>query len=265
MIPLTKSRFLFIILTIFGLFLILLSYLFQGRNDSNSIFPNILSNIAIAFLISGIVGYVFQFVGSDLIEKVENTLANEIEGTKSTLLSGIEKVYDSPSQALADYSSIVERTKDRVEILSATSTPFFWSPDFERATINALKRGVKFRILLLDPKAKSLNLLSRQEGQDSEDFSAELRLTLRRWRDLEKKARNFTRPESIEVRTYDELPSTFLLMTDDVLFFAPYLYSSYRISSPCIQIKSSGSIAHSLKEHFNSMWELAHEAHVVKD
>jgi hypothetical protein len=175
-------------------------------------------------------------------------------------LSGIEKVYDSPSQALTDYSTIVDNTKAHIEILSATSTPFFWSPDFERATLNALRRGVKFRVLLLDPNAKSLNLLSRQEGQEAEDLSAELKLTLRRWRDLEKRGQNPNGLESIEVRIYDDLPSTFLLMTDDVLFFAPYLHSSYRISSPCLQIKSSGSIARSLREHFKSMWELTHEA-----
>lgn len=247
-------------LAIFVCSLVLLVSVSFLRRESEGL--GLLSELAVATLAASILTLFFEFYREPFLAERLDQLSKIIQGSQSTSLSGIEKVYDNPSRALADFAVMVEHAKTRVEILGAISTPFFWNPDFESAAIRATKRGVEFRVLLLEPTSQAVSLLSRQERRKSDDLSAELRLSLRRWEEIVRRSSIHTstnRSNSIYLRTYDDLPTAFLMIVDDVLLFAPYLHSTYRISTPFIQAKMSGSISHSLREHFEHVWELAHE------
>lgn len=205
-----------------------------------------------------IVSIVFEVMTRDTAKE----LMKSIEGNKSVLLSGIEKVYENPSQFLADYASIMRQTEDRVDILFVPSISLHWMLDFERVTIDALMRGVRFRVLMPSPDPAWISFLSEVEATT---YAREAGHSIERWRDMESKAQRF-KPTGqltgqLEVRTYNDSPGAFIMITDDLLSFAPYLQSNFRISSPCIQVRAKADLIYQpYKRYFERVWIEALEA-----
>jgi hypothetical protein len=259
-----RSKY-FLLLASIGVALLVITPLLASALRTTLV-TTITSDLALALIVTSFVSFIFDHhVERDLLRSVGDAVTKEIEGSRSLTASGITKVYENPSRALASYPELVHRSRHHIEILTAVSAPFFWNPDFESATLYALQRGVRLRVLLLEPNASVLKLLSRQEGRSADDYSDELRLTLRKWRELEDTAKRRKLTGAIEVRTYDDLPTAFFFIVDDLMFFAPYLHSSYRMSTPCIEATTNGFLSNSFKDHFESMWGLSSDSFVMED
>lgn len=220
---------------------------------------SVLASIGAALIVAGIVSFLYNYWLSRQFEVLRSdqrmlrmSIVDSVEALRSTSSSGVERVYENQSKVLVDYASIIKQTKYHVDILGITLISFLWSPDFESSTINALNKGVKFRVLILNPTSGTIKFLSGQEKRAVESFNAELKRSIQGWQELQNKAPS---KGAIEIRTYDDVTSSFLMITDDRLFFAPYLHSVSILASPCFEVKAkAGTIYQAYKYHFETMW-----------
>lgn len=223
----------------------------------------VFASIGAALIVGGIVSLVYSYWFSQQLEVLhkelrdsqklmEESIVNSVVALKSTSSSGVERVYENQSKLLADYASIMRQTKSRVDIFGATLIPFLWNPDFENSTINALNRGVIFRVLSLNPTSDAVKFLSRHEKRANESLNTELKWSIQRWQKLQSKA---LPRDAIEIRTFDDVPSSFLMITDDRLFFAPYLHSVSIVASPCFEVRAgAGLIYQTYRDYFEAIW-----------
>jgi len=226
-----------------------------GITSIFAIFSYIENNISYAIFGVGIaiiiyyINHVASLEREELINSLEST-RRTIEDSMSESFSSTAKIYENQSKALTDYSSIIKSTQYEVNILGATLTSFFWIPDFEEATLNALQKGVNFRVLILNPTSDAIKFLSKQEHQSDENLKNEILRSINKWNELQDRAPR----GGIEIRLYDSLPIGFLLITDARLLFAPYLSSDAFLPSPCFELKATESIYKSYRNFFENMW-----------
>ena len=239
---------------------IVLSVLFFGGAATVRAAPVLAGGVAV--LITGLFAWVSISRKVEVLRReishgqrsMKDSISYDVAALKSTSSSGVEKVYENQGKLLADYASIVGQTKVRVDVFGATLISFLWNPDFENCTSNALRRGVNFRVLILDPTSDAVKSLLRQEQRTDESFARELKSSIERWQELESKVRSL-QGGRMEIRTFDGVPSSFLMITDDRLFFAPYLHSVSIVAAPCFEVKArAGIIYQTYRDYFEKMW-----------
>jgi hypothetical protein len=121
-------------------------------------------------------------------------------------------------------------------------------PDFEEATIMALHRGVKFRVLLLDPDSTMVRVLSRGKAKAG-TLATELRSSIQSWRKIQSRSGM----DLLAIGLYDGLPS-FVMVGDDRLYVASYLDSDMVEASPCLEIAAGVEIFQTYRFHFDRIW-----------
>ena len=164
-------------------------------------------------------------------------------------------VHRSKTKVVAEYASILGQTEREVSIIGVTLVSFIWNPSFRDSTADAVNRGVKFRVLLANPKSPFFEFLSNDY---TDRLKEELKISLRGWKELQNEL--FSKKQ-IEIRFYND-PSkfTFLMITDDRVFVAPYMESSSTAISPCFEVsRSNKPIFQTLKDHFEIIWSRSSE------
>lgn len=208
--------------------------------------------------VTGIVAGILTYRLSRLLNEQETlraVITDSIEAEKSTSLSGVKRVHRNQSKVLVNYESIIRQTKDHVDILGTTLTSILRNPDFESSTFDALNRGIRFRVLILDPRSVAVNFQSRQEDRTIESVKIEIESSIQNWRKFQEKVSS---SHALEIRTYDDIPSSFLMITDMRVFFSPYLYSISLRNSPCFEvIANAGPLYEAYRYHFKKIWEQA--------
>ncbi len=208
--------------------------------------------------------YVSNYLIPEIIHDNRNTIEKILSNIgshsyKSTSSSGIERIYNNQGELMENYIKIVNEARYGIDILGASFMPFFWYPNFESATLNAIRKGVRFRVLVMDPSSNWSEYLSQREKRSNASLLAELERSLNLWKELKCIIENETTKSndygSIEIRTYRELAFIFLMIVDDTIFFAPYLDSASFLDSPWIEISSKkGAIHQSYKRFFDNIW-----------
>lgn len=188
---------------------------------------------------------------NDYLFDIKQSIQHEKE-LSSLSTSGITKVYINSSKALSEISSVINKTKQRVDIMGTTLVSILRIPDFEIATEEAIERMVRFRILILDPKSKAVDYLAQQENRDRESIFQELLYSLDRWKMLSDRLKE---RDYLEIRLYDSPPGTTLIITDDLLQFTPNLYMKSLYSLPTFEVKRGiGHIYDAFLQHFDLIW-----------
>jgi hypothetical protein len=135
---------------------------------------------------------------------------------------------------------------------------FYMHQEFKSSTIDAIKRGVRFRILVTDPSSNWTDYISLRDNQNIESLSSETISYINIWNKIKYNILddNNELMDAIELRVYNAYPNLFLLIVDDTMFFAPYIDSCSFLDSPFFEIdlkKSDNFLAYS--RLFDRLWE----------
>lgn len=242
-----------IFLISFGVITITMSNIMENH------YTLVLNSFGVAFLIAGILWIVNDFrflrqwdILSNEIHMSESNITNQVEAMKSTTSSGMERVYENQSKLLFEYPSIIRETRERVDILGITLISFLWNINFEGPTVEALRRGVRFRLLVLDPDSPVVGFLVKQEQRSYKTFREEFRRSIHVWQKFQKEG---LEPGRLQIRIYNDIPISFLMITDERLFFSPYAQARSHLGTPCIEVRvKTGPIYQAYSDHFETLW-----------
>jgi hypothetical protein len=149
---------------------------------------------------------------------------------------GIEKVWPSREAVKkTDWVDMVNAAKDTCTLLGIAHGGWLKDDRFLPALKDRLKRGVKVKILFLDPNCASAKLRKREEG-DRRDTEAEIRKSIKTiWefqRDLQPSVK-----ERLRIYVYDATPSCGLTWIDDYMIITHYLAGLPDVTSPAIRVQ----------------------------
>lgn len=222
----------------------------------------VIFNFDFDFDLKTIIVFLFFYIGIvsmviiNIIRKDNNETTEEIIhmielfSYRPSSTGGIERVYDNQNELMKNYIKLVKNARFEVSILGGSLFPFFLFHDFESSTINAVKNGVKFRILITDI---SFDQIENKSGKEQ---------YINIWKKMI--IDNMLINDEIELRAYKGLPNLFLLMVDDTMFFAPYIDFSSYLDSPYFETDSKKSdIYLAYRRLFDSIWANSSECKYI--
>lgn len=161
---------------------------------------------------------------------------------------GFEAIYKTRAEMNLSSNSALERCKKQIDIIAFGLKSFREAKTEELLTL--ANKGVKIRILTLDPESKILPLVDAQENQVEGHTENSIR-ELIKW--SEEINRNF-KEESITLKYYDHLPLDFYFRVDDSVYVGPYLKG--RSSQQAISYEfTSGEGFIYWTKYFTSIWK----------
>jgi len=230
----------------------------RSAHSVPSILEAILNEVAVAMLIVATISAFFEASmsrQSRQISEEQTILANQIRSdiseAKSIITvasSGIEQVFRSEGEINRRLPLLFNNAHYRVDILRITS--YLWDPDLQKSLLGALQRGVKVRVVQIDPDSPLLEYYADQERRDNIGLLSELNRAIDRWRDLA------AQQGQLEFRLYSGLIVMSLMIVDETMFIAPYLGSKTAMGAPQIQL-SGGPLFRVYQDYFDGCWSRA--------
>jgi len=209
----------------------------------------------------------------DLILKYSNECKNRIWGMDSINKAGIRLFIDRKREDKKFMKEFNAEIQDSNELLMLGNTfrDFFRErAKYNEIIANAIKKGIKFKILLLDPRSEHARKRAIKEqgelyGMEKYDESILIKdiTEVTEWLyNVQKSA-----PTAIEVLYYDSLPMVFLIKTRDVTFIEFYHTSRRDIKlskfipskkhTPLLIVENASSFGRFLESHFEYIWKKA--------
>lgn len=169
----------------------------------------------------------------------------------SLTASGVHRYFENISKLLLDIDSVIDETRYTIDIAGISLDAFIKFERFKNAMINAAQKGVRFRVLLLDPKLPASEMPNHKHTMNHVNLSVtQLENEVKHWIKLQKNVPK----KLLTVHLYKGMPTSFLLIADDILFFSPLL-SSNMPYSPCFEVRRKpGPIYEAFKKHFEELW-----------
>ena len=215
-----------IILLLTGAFSVFVSF-----SMSNERWFSTLNGIGVSLVLSGLLGIfmnVFFYKRDAKLEVCEKWK--------------IVNIYQSRAIANLTIDAYQEKAKKRIDIIAFGLSS--WRQAKEQLIDDMLSRGVKIRIITMDPNCSLLNLRDRAEGK-AEGATKESILQLQQFFKQTNKRKN------VEIKYHQQLPLDFYFRVDDHIFVGPYIYGKesqlmityeYERPKPGVMLKSVISI-----------------------
>jgi hypothetical protein len=165
---------------------------------------------------------------------------------------GVRDLFKARSVSIRDvYESRLADATEHIDLLGFGQKSF--REDFGQEFEKWANRGVKIRILLLDPefpdrKSAIADLRDVEENHAKGDIRRDVESFLRETKELRANNGNFN------VRLYRCLPVLNILRIDEELFWGPYLYGKPSRSAPTVLV-GRGPLFDVMLGHFNAIWE----------
>jgi hypothetical protein len=123
---------------------------------------------------------------------------------------------------------------------------------------------MRLQVLLLDPHCAAAQLLLRKRAERDADgrpsrFEEETARSARRFIRLQETLGRFKNGNSVEVRFYRAIPSSFMLITDVGSFVRPYYAAldTSRTGVPVLEYRCDSMTHAAARDHFDSIWQYA--------
>ncbi|MEW6609834.1 MAG: hypothetical protein AB1414_20720 [bacterium] len=268
------TPFLSIITILLGLLFISVPIALQLQEPLSSI----LAHIGYVFLPTGaitllydryLLGVYTKRLGMDLVEAMKPHANGEItrmgeaiqeiaEGTKllgSALELGFRMVYRERSEI--NYAKLLSNAHSHVDILGLSLGTFarqIQEDEVRNSIEGALRRGCKFRFLLVDPKSEQVQIRENQEGRVKGAIKIDIEGAIKDIEGLMKKEEREYR--TICLRKSSFTPTYSLLRVDNRLFIQPYPCGGAGWRFPTFELEDKlGSVFRYYTEDFNQFWE----------
>lgn len=161
---------------------------------------------------------------------------------------GIEKAYNTRLEKNNDADPSLDNAHFRVDGV-AFGLSAFRSKNHNRVE-EALRRGVKFRFLVMNPECEFTKQRDKEENNQLGHISKTIR-DLIKWAD-ELNSKGYK--GSIEIKGYSCMTLDFYWRIDDDIYVGPYWYGRPSSTTITYKFKSSKKCAQVYSEYFESIW-----------
>lgn len=219
-----------LVLLVIGFFLIVS---FQGESTVQfGITGGSYQSVGSAIFASAIVGFVyFGYMKAEKRYDHAIRMADEW---------GLIDIY--PDRQQEDrYRPKIQDANNQIDIQAITLTRLY--TDLGEELENAGKRGVKIRILLIEPGSEMCNWIEEAHGEYS-DLSKKVETSVENYSSMD--------TDNVTVRYYSSLPINYFRI-DDQAFFGPYFTEPSR-NTDTMLAETHGKLVQSYRNHFEDVW-----------
>jgi hypothetical protein len=151
------------------------------------------------------------------------------------------------------YDERLQKARSHIDLLGFGQNAF--RQDYADQFAQWVARGVKIRILLLDPEFPTAegalaDQRDREEGNPDGSIRRDVEAFLTAVGSIATHGNG-----SLDVRLYRCLPTVNVFRIDDELFWGPYLMREQSRNSPTFLVKRGGHLYDRLLGHFESIWD----------
>lgn len=239
-----------IILFLFGVILRILSLLYTG------IFFQIIGEIGTFIAVAVAVAFLYDIYLKDIDREI---LLNDLSTLFDQKLSQMNVNKDQPkfySERRKIDQKIVFYEKATVEIIEVgaalrTLSTYFHSiapSDFENHIIALLKKGVKIKLLLLDPKSPYATVYANylKENNQTSDYIAKLEDSISNFKELDKRLKDQKLIGTVEVYLYNAIPCFNIVLIDKDgdngnAYISSYIHNTSGNATPGFEFSKRGN------------------------
>lgn len=218
-----------IILILLGIVFVIVSF-----SSSDERWFTTLNGVGVSLLLSGVLGI---FMNAFFYKR--DARLEVYEKWK------IVNIYQSRAIANLTIDAYQEKAKKRIDIIAFGLSS--WRQAKEQLIDDMLNRGVKIRIITMDPNCSLLNLRDRAEGK-AEGATKESILQLRQFFKQTNKRRN------VEIKYHQQLPLDFYFRVDDHIFVGPYIYGKESQQMITYEYDKGGEGFDYYSDYFDKLW-----------
>lgn len=157
----------------------------------------------------------------------------------------ITNIYESRAIANKKIDACQELAKKHVDIIAFGLTS--WRQSKEQLIDSMLKKGVRIRIITIDPDSDVLTRQDHYEGKakgSTKETILQLREFFSKTEDREK----------VEIRYHNELPLDFYFRVDDHVFVGPYLFGKESQQLITYEFEMGGQGFDYYSQYFEDLW-----------
>lgn len=200
-------------------------------------FSGYLSNIGISLIASGIVGIISLYIVY---------VKRQIDIITTKLFDwGLEDIFPNRSDKQV-YKKLIDNCKKQLDIQAETLSRFY--SDFYEELRILNHKGVKIRLLLLDPESELCKMREREE-ESSERINLSEKIKDQTRKYFELNLSNF------ELRWYNCTPSINYFRVDDRAFFGSYFVGIISRISLTFLGKVGSKAVQPYTDHFEKVWD----------
>lgn len=234
-----------LILTLIGAFIIKDVRVSVSSNISSGVGSNIGSNaktILVSIGCSLIASSVVAFLSSKYLYR-RSKIKDIID------IWGLEGIFRTRQEMNISSNEHMQGLKEQLDIMAfgLGSLRDAQGDEIERK----VKKGLKIRILTLDPKSKFLEQREKDEKKSIGSIKKSIE-NLTEWIDELKKIA--TDEKNIEIEFYDTLPLDFYFREDNALFIGPYLYGKGSQQTISYEFKNNSKGFSYYTNYFEKLW-----------
>lgn len=161
----------------------------------------------------------------------------------------ISKIYSTRSEKNADSDPNLDKAKYCVDAVAFGLSSF--RSKYSKKVEQALRKGVNFRIITMDPESDFIHSRENEEGEIEGNIQKSIN-------DLVKWANGLNEKSSkgkIIIRAYKCMTLDFYWRVDDTLYIGPYWYGYKSSDTITYCFKEGGKAFTQYSDYFDSLWE----------
>ncbi len=158
----------------------------------------------------------------------------------------IKDIYQTRAIANLTMAAYQERAKERIDVIAFGLSS--WRQSKEKLIDSMLAKGVKIRIITMDPDNEFLKMRDRAE-EKTEGYTRDTIKQLKQFFDQTEARRN------VEIRTHKELPLDFYFRVDDHAFVGPYQFGTDSQRTITYEFEKGGDGFDYYTDYFEKLWE----------
>lgn len=162
---------------------------------------------------------------------------------------GLEGIYETRQAMNRSTDEVLNQSENELDIIAFGLRSF---RDAKTKIIKEkVKRGLKIRIITLDPSSEFVTQREKDEKEVSGQIGKTI-LDLIKWVDDIKK--ESPDPKNISIKFYNSLPQDFYFRIDNHIFFGPYLYGKASQQTISYEFKGNSVGYEYYKDYFDELW-----------
>lgn len=172
---------------------------------------------------------------------------------------GIDKIYATRSEKNADSDPNLDKAQYCVDGIAFGLTSF--RSKYTKKVEQALRKGVKFRIITMNPTGDFIHPREKEEGEVEGNIQESINKLVEWANDLNKKKYK----GRIEVKAYDCMTLDFYWRVDNTMYIGPYWYGYKSGDTITYRFQQGGKAFSLYSDYFDSLWDNEEITHTLTE
>ncbi len=171
----------------------------------------------------------------------------------------ITRIFEKRSQKNTESDPLIKTLKAGEDIDGIAFGLRTWRTDNYTDILNALNKGVKIRLITMDPTSDFTTQRSREEGQN-EDISKSINDLIEWANDINQKST----AGSVQIKGYKCMTLDFYWRINDVIYVGPYLLNKDSKNTITFKFQKDGKGFNYYHKYFEELWKSSELTQLVE-